>query len=45
VIDTYMDGSLESILSVVSSKAYRNLKADEVAVLALLKRKVPAKGA
>ncbi len=43
VIDTYMDGSLESILSVVSSKAYRNLKADEVAVLALLKRKVPAK--
>jgi DNA topoisomerase-1 len=45
VIDTYMDGSLESVLSVVSSKAYRNLKADEVAVLALLKRKVPAKRA
>jgi DNA topoisomerase I len=45
VIDTYMDGSLESILSVVSSKAYRNLKADEVAVLALLKRKVRAKAA
>ena len=43
VIDTYMDGSLEGILSVVSSKAYRNLKADEVAVLALLKRKVRAK--
>jgi DNA topoisomerase-1 len=45
VIDTYMDGSLASILSVVSSKAYRNLKADEVAVLALLKRKVRAKAA
>jgi DNA topoisomerase-1 len=45
VIDTYMDGSLESILSVVSSKAYRNLKADEVAVLALLKRKMRAKAA
>jgi DNA topoisomerase-1 len=45
VIDTYMDGSLEGILSIVSSKAYRNLKADEVAVLALLKRKLPAKAA
>jgi len=45
VIDTYLDGSLEGILSVVSSKAYRNLKADEVAVLALLKRKVRAKAA
>jgi len=45
VIDTYMDGSLESILGIVSSKAYRNLKADEVAVLALLKRKVRAKAA
>lgn len=45
VIDTYMDGSFESILSVVSSKAYRNLKADEVAVLALLRRKVKAKAA
>jgi DNA topoisomerase-1 len=45
VIDTYMDGSLEGILSIVSSKAYRNLKADEVAVLALLKRKVRAKAA
>jgi DNA topoisomerase I len=45
VIDTYLDGSLEGILSVVSSKAYRNLKADEVAVLALLKRRVPAKAA
>ena len=45
VIDTYMDGTLEGILSVVSSKAYRNLKADEVAVLALLKRKVRAKAA
>jgi DNA topoisomerase I len=45
VIDTYMDGSLEGILSVVSSKAYRNLKADEVAVLALLRRKVRAKAA
>src|SRR6202158_3591358 len=45
VIDTYMDGSLESILSVVSSKAYRNLKADEVAVLALLKRKVRTRAA
>ena len=45
VIDTYLDGSLEGILSVVSSKEYRNLKADEVAVLALLKRKVRAKAA
>jgi DNA topoisomerase-1 len=45
VIDTYMNGSLEGILSIVSSKAYRNLKADEVAVLALLKRKLPAKAA
>jgi DNA topoisomerase I len=45
VIDTYMNGSLESILSVASSKAYRNLKADEVAVLALLKRKVRARAA
>src|ERR1700674_1355857 len=45
VIDTYMDGSLEGILSIVSSKAYRNLKADEVAVLALLKRRVRAKAA
>jgi hypothetical protein len=45
VIDTYMDGSLQIILGVVSSQAYRNLKADEVAVLALLKRKVRAKAA
>ena len=45
VIDTYMDGSFESILSVVSSKASRNLRADEVAVLALLGRKVKAKAA
>jgi hypothetical protein len=40
-----MNGSLEGILSIVSSKAYRNLKADEVAVLNLLKRKLPAKAA
>ncbi|MGH7762440.1 MAG: DNA topoisomerase IB [Candidatus Dormibacteraceae bacterium] len=45
VIDTYLDGSLASVLSVVSSRAYQNLKADEVAVLALLKRKLPAKAA
>src|SRR6202166_851104 len=45
VIDTYMDGSLEGILSSVWSEADRDLKADEVAVLALLKRKVRAKAA
>ena len=46
VIDTYMEGSLASVLSVVSSKAYRrDLKADEVAVVALLKRKLPRKAA
>jgi DNA topoisomerase-1 len=43
VIDTYLDGSLESVMSVVTSRAYRNLKADEVAVIALLKRSVGSK--
>jgi DNA topoisomerase I len=41
VIDTYMEGSLESVLSVVSGRAHPNLKADEAAVVALLKQRLP----
>jgi len=40
VIDTYMDGSLESVLKVVEGRTHRNLKAEEAAVIALLKRNV-----
>ncbi|GAC1472905.1 MAG: DNA topoisomerase IB [Candidatus Dormibacteraceae bacterium] len=40
VIDTYMDGSLESVLKVVEGRTHRNLKAEEAAVIALLKRTV-----
>ena len=40
VIDTYMDGSLESVLKVVEGRAHRNLKAEEAAVIALLKQNV-----
>jgi DNA topoisomerase I len=41
VIDTYLDGSLESVLSVVAGRTHPNLKADEAAVVALLKQKLP----
>jgi DNA topoisomerase-1 len=40
VIDTYLDGSLESVLKVVEGRAHRNLKAEEAAVIALLKQNV-----
>jgi DNA topoisomerase-1 len=40
VIDTYMDGSLDSVLKVVEGRAHRNLKAEEAAVIALLKQNV-----
>jgi hypothetical protein len=40
VIDTYMEGSLESVLSLVDGRTHRNLKAEEAAVIALLKRTV-----
>jgi len=40
VIDTYMDGSLESVLKVVEGRTHRNLKAEEAAVMALLKQNV-----
>jgi DNA topoisomerase-1 len=40
VIDTYMDGSLESVLKVVEGRSHRNLKAEEAAVMALLKQNV-----
>jgi DNA topoisomerase-1 len=40
VIDTYMDGSLESVLKVVEGRTHRNLKAEEAAVIALLKQNV-----
>lgn len=45
VINMYMDGSLESALRVVASGASSNLKADEAAVIAMLKRKVRSKAA
>jgi hypothetical protein len=35
-----MDGSLESVLKVVEGRTHRNLKAEEAAVIALLKRTV-----
>jgi len=44
VIDTYLDGSLEGILSVVSSKDTET-SSRRVAVLALLKRRIKAKAA
>jgi DNA topoisomerase-1 len=40
VIDTYMDGSLEGVLKLVDGRTHRNLKAEEAAVIALLKRNV-----
>jgi len=40
VIDTYMEGSLESVLSLVDGRTHRNLKAEEAAVIALLKQNV-----
>ena len=40
VIDTYLEGSLESVLSLVDGRAHRNLKAEEAAVIALLKQNV-----
>jgi DNA topoisomerase-1 len=40
VIDTYMDGSLDSVLKVVEGRSHRNLKAEEAAVIALLKQNV-----
>lgn len=40
VIDTYMDGSLDSVLKVVEGHTHRNLKAEEAAVIALLKHNV-----
>jgi DNA topoisomerase-1 len=40
VIDTYLDGSLESVLKVVEGRTHRNLKAEEAAVIALLKHNV-----
>jgi DNA topoisomerase-1 len=40
VIDTYMEGSLESVLSLVDGRTHRNLKGEEAAVIALLKQKV-----
>jgi DNA topoisomerase-1 len=40
VIDTYMDGSLDSVLKIVEGRAHRNLKAEEAAVIALLKQNV-----
>jgi DNA topoisomerase-1 len=40
VIDTYLDGSLDSVLKVVEGRAHRNLKAEEAAVIALLKQNV-----
>jgi DNA topoisomerase-1 len=40
VIDTYMEGSLESVLSLVDGRTHRNLKAEEAAVIALLKLNV-----
>ncbi|MHB8688671.1 MAG: DNA topoisomerase IB [Candidatus Dormibacteraceae bacterium] len=43
VIDSYMDGSLESACSLVAGKAHRQLRADEAAVVAFLKRKARSK--
>src|ERR1700694_864053 len=40
VIDTYLDGSLESVLRVVEGRTHRHLKAEEAAVIALLKHNV-----
>jgi DNA topoisomerase-1 len=40
VIDHYMEGSLESVLSLVDDRTHRNLKAEEAAVIALLKHNV-----
>lgn len=40
VIDTYMDGSFDSMLKVVEGRTHRNLKAEEAAVIALLKQNV-----
>ncbi|GAC1513332.1 MAG: DNA topoisomerase IB [Candidatus Dormibacteraceae bacterium] len=40
VIDTYLEGSLESVLRVVDGRTHRNLKAEESAVIALLKQHV-----
>jgi DNA topoisomerase-1 len=40
VIDHYMEGSLESVLSLVDGRTHRNLKAEEAAVIALLKHNV-----
>jgi DNA topoisomerase-1 len=40
VIDTYMDGSFDSVLKVVEGRTHRNLKVEEAAVIALLKQNV-----
>jgi DNA topoisomerase-1 len=40
VIDTYLDGSFDSVLKVVEGRTHRNLKVEEAAVIALLKQKV-----
>ncbi|MHB8587354.1 MAG: DNA topoisomerase IB [Candidatus Dormibacteraceae bacterium] len=43
VIDSYLDGSLEGACSLVAGKAHRQLRADEAAVVAFLKRKARSK--
>ncbi len=44
VIDTYMDGRLETVLGAAASRVPARLKSDEAAVLALVRRKAKRNG-